>query len=243
MSKKNMNMDAKAAKAKKQSAAAQFNQRSFKAALKATAKFENDALGVMAAVSEQNAKTYTAHLGRLHKVLVQYGNRIDEIDIDIVSPADAVKARKTLRSWVAEAYGLNTSDKVQNKRVSELNSWLKFLAGDGFADFEHMVDIGAFNFASHWAIGSLYNAVKAAAALWGKPKVEPQGTGSSKGEGEGEGEGVGNTKTFQVSAEVRAMMAAVLDATTDKELSQALRGFMQFVGVAQDRQGRVLAKV
>ena len=240
MSKKNMNLDAKATKAKKQSAAAQFNQRSFKAALKATAKFESDALGVMAEISEQNAKTYTAHLGRLHKVLIQYGNRIDEIDIDIVAPADAVKARKTLRSWVAEAYGLNTSDKVQNKRVSELNSWLKFLAGEGLADFEHMVDIGAFNFASHWAVGSLYNAVKAAMKA-AAPKSEPKGAGAGKGAGEGEG--VGNTKTFQVSDEVRAVWSAVHDATTDKELSQALRGLAQYIGIDPTRLDRVFAKV
>ena len=238
MSKKNMNLDAKATKAKKQSAAAQFNQRSFKAALKATAKFESDALGVMAEVSEQNAKTYTAHLGRLHKVLVQYGNRIDEIDIDIVSPADAVKARKTLRSWVAEAYGLNTSDKAQNKRVSELNAWLKFLAGDGFADFEYMVDIKAFNFASHWAIGSLYNAVKAAMKT-AAPKSEPKGAGA----GEGEAEAEGNNKTVSqgthnVSASVRQTLA---ECSTVKELRQALRAECQAAGVDKALVDQVLA--
>ena len=109
-----------------------------------------------------------------------------------------------------------------------------------------MVDIGAFNFASHWAIGSLYNAVKAAMKT-AKPKVEPKGAGAGKGAGEGagegEGEGVGNTKTFQVSDEVRAVMAAVNAAATDKELSQALRGLGQYIGIDPTRLDRVLAKV
>ena len=247
---KNMSMDAKTTKAKKQAAVEVFNKRSFKALGKSIAAFETSSREFFDDVSTKNEDTFGPHIEKVLKYTVQYRLRV--LAMGDLDPKAFTAAKQETRQWVGEAFGLNTSDAAQNKRLTELNSWIKYLAGDGAAMFDKMVKAKVFTFSSHWAIGSQYNAVKAAMKA-AAPKSEPKGAGAGKGagkgagEGEGEGEGesesVGNTKTFQISPEVRAVMAAVLDSKTDKELSQALRGFGQFVGVTKDRLDRVLAKV
>jgi hypothetical protein len=246
MSKKNMNLDAKATKAKKQNAVEAFNKRSFKALGKSIAAFETSARDWFEDVSAKNQDTFGPHIEKVQKYTKQYALRVTAMgDLD---PKAFTEAKKETRQWVGEAFGLNTSDAAQNKRLTELNSWIKYLSGDGAAMFDKMVKAKVFTFSSHWAIGSQYNAVKAAMKA-AAPKAEPKGAGKGKGKGKGEGEGAGEGEgegagtKHQVSTEMREVLAALAACKTDKETSQAVRGLMTLAGVPIDRQGRILAKV
>ena len=241
---KNMSMDAKTTKAKKQAAVEVFNKRSFKALGKSIAAFETSSREFFDDVSTKNEDTFGPHIEKVLKYTVQYRLRV--LAMGDLDPKAFTAAKQETRQWVGEAFGLNTSDAAQNKRLTELNSWIKYLAGDGAAMFDKMVKSKVFTFSSHWAIGSQYNAVKAAVKA-AKPKAEPQGAGTGKGAGEGAGEGEGESESagtkHQVSTEMREVLAALAACKTDKETSQAVRGFMTMAGVPMDRQERILAKV
>ena len=241
---KNMSMDAKTTKAKKQAAVEVFNKRSFKALGKSIAAFETSSREFFDDVSTKNEDTFGPHIEKVLKYTVQYRLRV--LAMGDLDPKAFTAAKQETRQWVGEAFGLNTSDAAQNKRLTELNSWIKYLAGDGAAMFDKMVKSKVFTFSSHWAIGSQYNAVKAAVKA-AKPKAEPQGAGTGKGAGEGEGEGESESESagtkHQVSTEMREVLAALAACKTDKETSQAVRGFMTMAGVPMDRQERILAKV
>lgn len=243
---KNMSMDAKTTKAKKQAAVEVFNKRSFKALGKSIAAFETSSREFFDDVSTKNEDTFGPHIEKVLKYTVQYRLRV--LAMGDLDPKAFTAAKQETRQWVGEAFGLNTSDAAQNKRLTELNSWIKYLAGDGAAMFDKMVKSKVFTFSSHWAIGSQYNAVKAAVKA-AKPKAEPQGAGTGKGAGKGAGEGEGEGESesagtkHQVSTEMREVLAALAACKTDKETSQAVRGFMTMAGVPMDRQERILAKV